>query len=64
MEGDCDAVSIKSNTFALEWPPKSGRAQDFPEVDRAGWLTVDEVKKKINPAQAAFVNELLSMLAF
>ena len=62
VEGDCDAASIKSNTFALEWPPKSGRVQDFPEVDRAGWFTVDEAKKKINPAQAALVDELLSKL--
>lgn len=62
MEGDCDADTIRSNTFALEWPPKSGRVQDFPEVDRAGWFTVDEAKKKINPAQAALVDELLSKL--
>lgn len=63
MEGDCDADTIRSNTFALEWPPKSGRVQDFPEVDRAGWFTVDEAKKKINPAQAALLDELLSKLA-
>ena len=63
VEGDCDAASIKSNTFALEWPPKSGKVRDFPEVDRAGWFTVDEAKKKINPAQAALVDELLSKLA-
>jgi predicted NUDIX family NTP pyrophosphohydrolase len=62
MEGDCDAEAIRSNTFALEWPPKSGRVQDFPEVDRAGWFTVDEAKKKINPAQAALVDELVSKL--
>jgi len=62
VEGDCDAASIKSNTFALEWPPKSGRVQDFPEVDRAGWFTVDEAKKKINPAQAALVDELLDKI--
>ncbi len=51
VEGDCDADAISSNTFALEWPPKSGRVRDFPEVDRAGWFTVDEAKKKINPAR-------------
>ena len=62
VEGDCDADAIRSNTFALEWPPKSGRVQDFPEVDRAGWFTVDEAKKKINPAQAALVDELVSKL--
>lgn len=62
VEGDCDADAIKSNTFALEWPPKSGQVRDFPEVDRAGWFTVDEAKQKINPAQAALVDELLSTL--
>ncbi|HSQ78252.1 MAG TPA: NUDIX domain-containing protein [Nitrospirota bacterium] len=62
LEGDCDAASIKSNTFTLEWPPKSGRIQDFPEVDRAGWFTIDAAKKKINPGQAALLDELLSKL--
>ncbi len=62
VEGDCDADAIRSNTFALEWPLKSGRMQEFPEVDRAGWFTVEEAKKKINPAQAALVDELLSTL--
>jgi predicted NUDIX family NTP pyrophosphohydrolase len=63
VEGDCDADAIRSNTFALEWPPKSGKVRDFPEVDRAEWFTVDEAKKKINPAQAALVDELVSKLA-
>ena len=62
VEGDCDADAIKSNTFALEWPPKSGRVMAFPEVDRAGWFTIDEAKKKINPAQAALVDELVNSL--
>jgi predicted NUDIX family NTP pyrophosphohydrolase len=62
VEGDCDADAIRSNTFALEWPPGSGKVRDFPEVDRAGWFTVDEAKKKINPAQAALVDELVSKL--
>jgi predicted NUDIX family NTP pyrophosphohydrolase len=63
VAGDCDADAIRSNTFALEWPPKSGKVRDFPEVDRAGWFTVDEAKKRINPAQAALVDELVSKLA-
>jgi predicted NUDIX family NTP pyrophosphohydrolase len=63
VEGDCDAQAIKSNTFTLEWPPKSGRMQEFPEVDKAGWFTVDEAKEKINPAQAAFLEELMNRLA-
>lgn len=59
-EGRCDAATIRSNTFTLEWPPGSGRMQEYPEVDRAGWFTVEEAKKKINPAQAALIDELCS----
>jgi len=62
VEGDCAAETITSNTFPLEWPPKSGRMREFPEVDRAGWFTADEAKKKINPAQAALVDELVKTL--
>ena len=62
VEGDCAAGTITSNTFPLEWPPKSGRMREFPEVDRAGWFTADEAKKKINPAQAALVDELVKTL--
>ncbi len=61
-EGDCDADSITSNMFSLEWPPKSGRMQEFPEADRAGWFKIPEAKQKINPAQAALLNELLLKL--
>ncbi|MGE5172453.1 MAG: NUDIX domain-containing protein [Betaproteobacteria bacterium] len=59
VEGDCDADSITSNTFSLEWPPKSGRTQEFPEVDRAAWFTIGEARQKINPAQAPLLDELL-----
>ncbi len=62
-EGGCDAETIKSNTFTLEWPIHSGRIQEFPEVDRAGWFTVDEAKQKLHPAQVALVNELLIKLS-
>ena len=62
VEGDCDADAIRSNTFTIEWPLKSGRMRDFPEVDRAGWFTDGEAKKKINPAQAALVDELANKL--
>ncbi len=58
VEGDCDPGTIKSNTFTLEWPPKSGRMREFPEADRAGWFTIEEAKQKINPAQAALLEEL------
>jgi predicted NUDIX family NTP pyrophosphohydrolase len=58
MEGDCDPETMKSNTFTMEWPPHSGRQQEFPEVDRAGWFGLSEAKQRINPAQAGFLDEL------
>jgi predicted NUDIX family NTP pyrophosphohydrolase len=57
-EGDLDAEAIVSNTFELQWPPRSGRMQAFPEVDRAGWFTLDEARTKINPAQAELLDRL------
>jgi predicted NUDIX family NTP pyrophosphohydrolase len=62
MKGDLDADHIKSNLFEFEWPPKSGKKQLFPEVDKAGWFTFPEAKEKINPAQVALLNELDAML--
>lgn len=56
--GDGDARSVKSTTFSLEWPPGSGRRQDFPEVDRAGWFSLEEARRKILPGQAALLDEL------
>jgi predicted NUDIX family NTP pyrophosphohydrolase len=60
FEGDCDAESLKSTTFSLEWPRGSGRRQEFPEVDRAGWFGLDEARRKILPAQSALLDELAS----
>ena len=57
-EGDLDPATLVSNTFELEWPPRSGRMQAFPEVDRAGWFGLDAAREKLNPAQAAFVDRL------
>jgi predicted NUDIX family NTP pyrophosphohydrolase len=57
-EGDLDAEAIVSNTFELQWPPRSGRVQTFPEVDRAGWFTLGEAREKINPAQAELLDRL------
>jgi predicted NUDIX family NTP pyrophosphohydrolase len=59
LGGDLDVSHITSNTFPLEWPPRSGRMVEVPEVDRAEWFTLDEAGKKINPAQV----ELLQRLA-
>ena len=58
VAGDLDPEAIVSSTFELEWPPRSGRTRTFPEVDRAGWFTLDEAREKLNPAQAAFVDRL------
>lgn len=62
MEGDCDASAIRSNEFTMEWPPKSGRVQSFPEVDRAGWFAPEDARRKLLPAQAAFLDRLRDLL--
>lgn len=58
VEGDIDPEAIISNLFEIEWPPKSGKKQSFPEIDRAGWFELEEAKLKINGAQAGFIDEL------
>lgn len=58
VEGDLDPAAVRSNTFSIEWPPRSGRQQSFPEVDRAAWFRLDLAREKINPAQAALLDEL------
>jgi predicted NUDIX family NTP pyrophosphohydrolase len=63
VEGDLDSDSIVSNTFEMEWPPRSGRKGTFPEVDRAGWFGLDEGREKLNPAQVAFLDRLGDLLA-
>ena len=62
FEGDCHPGAIKSNTFTLEWPPRSGHTKDFPEIDRAGWFTLEEAKVKIIQGQAGFIEELQRIL--
>ena len=58
VAGDLDADAIVSNTFTLEWPPRSGRMQEFPEVDRAGWFDLAHAREKLNPAQAELLVRL------
>jgi predicted NUDIX family NTP pyrophosphohydrolase len=58
FEGDCDPSAVKSNVFKLEWPPRSGRFEDCPEVDRACFFRLEEAKVKINPAQVPLLEEL------
>jgi len=62
FEGDLDPERIKSNTFVMEWPPRSGRQQEFPEVDRAGWFPLEVAKQKLLAAQVALVEELARLL--
>jgi predicted NUDIX family NTP pyrophosphohydrolase len=61
FEGDCDPSAIKSNTFSMEWPPRSGKYQEFPEVDRAEWFTIEAAKDKILKGQGGFLDELQGM---
>lgn len=59
IAGDLDAEAISSNTFELEWPPRSGRMIEVPEVDRASWFTLEDAREKINPAQAELLDRLV-----
>ncbi len=56
--GDIDAASIRSNVFRLEWPPRSGRTEEFPEVDRAGWFELATARQKLLPGQRGFIDQL------
>ncbi len=56
--GDCDPEAIRSNTFMMEWPPRSGQQQEFPEVDRAAWFRPEVAKEKILRGQKGFIEEL------
>ncbi len=58
VEGDLDPSGIRSNEFEMEWPPRSGRLQRFPEIDKAEWFDLETASRKINPAQTAFLDEL------
>jgi predicted NUDIX family NTP pyrophosphohydrolase len=61
-EGEFDPADLDSITFAMEWPPRSGKEREFPEVDRAGWFGPAQARKKILPAQAPFIDRLLEHL--
>ena len=62
VAGDCDPSAVRSNRFTLEWPPRSGRMQDFPEVDRAGWFDLAAARRKLTRGQLPLL-EALAMLA-
>jgi predicted NUDIX family NTP pyrophosphohydrolase len=63
IEGDLDPKTITSNTFVVEWPPRSGKQRAFPEIDRAGWFPLEAAKDKLVPGQVGLVEELASLLA-
>ena len=62
-EGDLDAGTCVSNTFELEWPPRSGRLQQFPEIDRAAWCSLDEARTRLVKGQVGFLDRLAEKLA-
>jgi len=61
LAGDLDVTSVASNTFTLEWPPRSGKLQEFPEVDRAQWFELAVARQKINPAQVALLDRVAAL---
>lgn len=63
IEGDCDPSSIRSNSFTMEWPPRSGKKASFPEVDRAAWFPLDQAREKILKGQIGFLDRLLEILS-
>jgi predicted NUDIX family NTP pyrophosphohydrolase len=62
FEGDCDPQALRSNSFSMEWPPRSGRQQEFPEIDKAAFFRLDEARRRIHPGQLPFLVELEARL--
>lgn len=62
VEGDFDLAGFRSNSFSMEWPPRSGRTAEFPEADRAGWFSIDEARRKILKGQAPMLDILLAKI--
>jgi predicted NUDIX family NTP pyrophosphohydrolase len=62
VEGDCDATLARSNNFTMEWPPRSGRLQEFPECDRAAWFPWTEAKRKILKGQVPILEQVMEKL--
>ena len=63
MPGELEVGSVRSNTFTMEWPPKSGALREFPEVDRAEWFGLEDARRKLVRGQVAFLDRLTSLLA-
>jgi len=62
VETDIDPARLSSNTFSMEWPPRSGRQQEFPEVDRGAWFPVADAHRMINEGQRPFIDDLMRLL--
>ena len=62
VAGDWNPAELRSNRFAMEWPPRSGRTLEFPEVDRAAWFTLEEARRRVAPGQVGFLDELAAVL--
>ena len=63
LQGDLDIASVRSNMFEVEWPPRSGRMQSFPEIDRAGWFPLEEARAKLLPSQLPFLDQLAELVS-
>jgi predicted NUDIX family NTP pyrophosphohydrolase len=63
IEGDLDPATARSNVFELEWPPRSGRRETFPEIDRVAWFTPAEARRRVKAAQIPFIDRLIAVLA-
>jgi len=63
IQGEIDGESVHSNDFEMEWPPRSGRRQTFPEIDKGAWFSVEDALGKINPGQVGLIQELVEKLA-
>lgn len=61
-QGDLDAAAVRSNTFELQWPPRSGKVRQYPEIDRAAWFTLDEAREKLLRGQLPFLQALITVL--
>jgi predicted NUDIX family NTP pyrophosphohydrolase len=62
FEGDCDPSVLRSNTFQMEWPPRSGKTREFPEIDRAAFFTIEAAREKMHPVEFEFVTRLVGLV--
>lgn len=63
FEGDCDPAAIRSNTFTMDWPPRSGKQRQYPEIDRAAWCSLEVARQKILKGQVGFLDRLIERLS-